>query len=312
MKHTKALVLLNMGAARSKDELRTFLINMFNDKNILTLKSDFFRSKLASFITNSRIDEAWENYEEIGGKSPLHEITDSLIEKLQVKLPEVFITQAMRYTDPFTQATIDELKEKNIKDVILLPLYPQYSTTTTKSSVEEFEQLANDQFNITTIDPFYNDEKLNHIISDEILEKIENSDDFNLIFSAHGLPQKIVDNGDPYQVQVQEHVENIKQKLFKKGAKFNSISLAYQSKVGPMKWLEPSLEDAISSFKNQKVLIYPISFMIENSETDFELSIEYEEIAQKMNIQEYIVCSCPNDKETTVDCLINLVKDSIE
>lgn len=312
MKHTKALVLLNMGAARSKDELRTFLINMFNDKNILTLKSDFFRSKLASFITNSRIDEAWENYEEIGGKSPLHGITDSLIEKLQVKLPEVFITQAMRYTDPFTQTAIDELKEKNIKDVILLPLYPQYSTTTTKSSVEEFEQLANDQFNITTIDPFYNDEKLNDIISDEILEKTNNSHDFNLIFSAHGLPQKIVNNGDPYQVQVQEHVENIKQKLFKKGAKFNSISLAFQSKVGPMKWLEPSLEDAISSFKNQKVLIYPISFMIENSETDFELSIEYEEIAQKMNIQEYIVCSCPNDKETTVDCLINLVKDSIE
>lgn len=312
MEQNKALVLLNMGAARSKEELHTFLINMFNDKNILTMKSDFIRAKLASFITNSRIDEAWENYEEIGGKSPLHEITDSLIEKLQKKLPNIFVTQAMRYTDPFTSSTIEEIKTKNIKDVILLPLYPQYSTTTTKSSVEEFEKLAQNQFNITTIDPFYNNQKLNNIISDEIIEKINGQNDFNLIFSAHGLPQKVVDNGDPYQIQIQEHVENIKKELQKKSAKFKSISLAYQSKVGPMQWLEPSLEDAISTFKEQKVLIYPISFMIENSETDFELSIEYEEIAQKLKVKEYLVCSCPNDKETTVDCLVNLVKDAIK
>ena len=137
MKQNKALVLLNMGAARSKKELKEFLLNMFNDKNILNFKSDFFRSKLANYITNSRLDEVWKNYESIGGQSPLHKITDKLVKKLQEKLPQIFVVPVMRYTQPNTNNCIKQLEEKNINDVILLPLYPQYSTTTTKSSLEE-------------------------------------------------------------------------------------------------------------------------------------------------------------------------------
>lgn len=303
----KGLVLLNMGAARSKEELYEFLINMFNDKNILTMKSDFIRSNLASYISKSRLDEAWENYEAIGGKSPLHDITDSLVSKLQEKLPEYFITTAMRYTKPFASTAVSQLKQANIKDVILLPLYPQYSTTTTKSSVEDFIDAANNQFNITTIENFYKNDSLNTIICDEIIDNIDTQDDINLIFSAHGLPQKIVDNGDPYQVQTQEHVELIKEKLSQKGAKFKSISLAYQSKVGPMQWLEPSLDDALKKFKDEKTLIYPISFMIENSETDFELSIEYEEIAKELGINQYKVCSCPNDKDNVINMIAKVI-----
>jgi ferrochelatase len=309
MVQKKALVLLNMGAARSKDELKTFLLNMFNDKYILTIPIEIVRSFVATMITTSRLNSAWENYEEIGGQSPLHGITSSLVEKLQKQMPEYFVIECMRYTDPFAREVVEKIKEKGIKDVILLPLYPQYSTTTTQSSIEDFEDVANGQFNIQTIRPYYENSELNEIISNEIIEKIDNEDDFHLIFSAHGLPQKIVDKGDPYQIHVQEHVECIKTKLKEKGAKFASIKLAYQSKVGPLKWLDPSLDSALVPLKNEKVLIYPIAFMIENSETDFELSIEYEEIAQELGIKEYKVCSCPNDKDTTVNCLENLVRN---
>lgn len=209
----KALVLLNMGAARSKDELEVFLTNMFNDKNILTFKSKTIRSMLASLIVTMRLNKVWKNYEEIGGKSALHELTDLLIEKLNQILPDFFITTAMRYTSPFAQTAIARIKQKNIKDVILLPLYPQYSTTTTKSSVEDFIEKSNNEFNITTIEPFYKNEIYNKAICDEIINVQSKYNDFHLIFSAHGLPQKIVDQGDPYQKNVEEHVELLKEKL---------------------------------------------------------------------------------------------------
>ncbi len=150
----KALVLLNMGGARSKDELEVFLRNMFNDENILTIKNTTIRSMVASFIVTLRLNSAWKNYEQIDGASPLHDITDKLIEKLQVKLDDYFVTSAMRYTSPFAQTAIARIKEQNIKDITLLPLYPQYSTTTVKSSVDDFLEKANDEFNIKVIDPF--------------------------------------------------------------------------------------------------------------------------------------------------------------
>jgi len=303
----KALVLLNMGAARSKDELEVFLTNMFNDKNILTLKNDTIRSILASLIVTMRLNKAWENYKEIGGKSPLHELTDLLVEKLNESFPEYFITTAMRYTSPFAQTAIARIKKENIKEVILLPLYPQYSTTTTKSSIEDFIEKSEDQFNITTIEPFYKNEMYNKAICDEIVNVQSKYNDFHVIFSAHGLPQKIVDKGDPYQKQVEEHVELLKEKLSHYATNFKSINLAYQSKVGPMKWLTPSLDNMLKNFKNEKVIIYPISFIIDNSETVFELNIEYRELAEKLKIKEYKVCSCVNSSETFVKALKEIV-----
>jgi len=308
----KAVVLLNMGAARSKDELKVFLQNMFNDKNILTIKSDFLRSLIAYFIVTSRIDSAWENYEAIGGSSPLHDITTNLVEKLQNKMSDFFITEAMRYTSPFAQTAIARIKEQNIKDIILLPLYPQYSTTTTKSSVEDFIQKAPSYFNIRVIEPFYKNKILNKAICDTIVETQSKYNDFHLIFSAHGLPQKIINKGDPYQKQIEEHIEILKEKLTHYAVNFKSINLAYQSKVGPMKWLEPSLEDMLKNFKNEKVIIYPISFLIDNSETIFELDIEYKEIAYNLGIKEYKVCKCLNDSEYLVDLIENLVEGELD
>ena len=303
----KALVLLNMGAARSKDELEVFLRNMFNDENILTIKNRTIRSMIASFIVTLRLNKAWENYEEIGGSSPLHELTDKLVEKLQEQLPEYFVTTAMRYTSPFAQTAIARIKDKNIKDVVLLPLYPQYSTTTTKSSLDDFIEKANNEFNITTIEPFFKNETYNKAICNEIVKTNAKYDDYHLIFSAHGLPQKIVTNGDPYQIQIEEHLELLKDKLSHYATNFKSINLAYQSKVGPMKWLTPSLDKMLENFKGKKVIIYPISFIVDNSETVFELEIEYRELAQELGIKDYKVVKCPNDDDLFVESIKEMI-----
>lgn len=302
----KALVLLNMGAARSKDELKLFLTNMFNDPNIMTIKNDFLRSLVATMIVTFRTNKAWENYEEIGGESPLHILTDELVEKLQIKLDDFYVTTAMRYTPQFAQTAIAKIQEQGIKEVVLLPLYPQYSTTTTKSSVEDFMQKANGAFDIEVVEPFYKDIGYNNAVCDTILQYRGDAEDYHLIFSAHGLPQKIVDNGDPYQKQLEEQVHLLKGKL---SNMFGSISLAYQSKVGPMKWLEPSLDDTLHNFKGKKVLIYPIAFIIDNSETVFELEIEYKEMADEIGVQEYKVCQCLNSNDSFVDALVKLIKE---
>jgi ferrochelatase len=309
LKNKKALVLLNMGAARSKDELATFLRNMFNDKNILSIPNDLIRSMVASLIVMLRLDKAWENYEQIGGASPLHQLTNQLISKLQPLVEDkYYVVEAMRYTSPFAQTAIAKIDQQNIKDIVLLPLYPQYSTTTTKSSVEDFvEHCKEFDFNIEIIDSFYKNDLLNQSIYEEILKTKNNDDDFHLIFSAHGLPQKVINKGDPYQKQIEEHIKLLTNKLHKNSINFKSTNLAYQSKVGPMKWLEPSLEDMLKNFSNQKVIIYPISFLIDNSETVFELQIEYKEIAHNLGIKEYRVCSCPNFSDTFIQTLIDLI-----
>ena len=303
----KALVLLNMGGARNKDELEVFLTNMFNDENILTFKNDTIRSMLASLIVTMRLNKAWENYEQIDGKSPLHDLTDKLVSSLQEILPQYFVTTAMRYTSPFSQTAIARIKEKKIKDVILLPLYPQYSTTTTKSSIDDFIQKADGQFNITKIEPFYENKLYNQAVCNEIVKAQTKYTDFHLIFSAHGLPQKVVDKGDPYQQQIQIHIDILKEKLSHYATNFKSINLAYQSKVGPMKWLTPSLDTMLENFKGKKVIIYPISFIIDNSETVFELDIEYRHIAQKLGIKEYRVCKCVNDNNLFIEAIKELV-----
>jgi len=305
--YKKALVLLNMGGPRNKEELEMFLRNMFNDKNILTMKSDLLRSMIASLIVFSRKNSAWENYAAIGGKSPINELTQQLIDKLQKEFPDIYVTQAMRYTPPFAAKCVEQIKQKGIKEVILLPLYPQYSTTTTKSSVEDFEAIAKEAFFIRVIEPFYKNDTYNSAIIDEICSKVDNPREYNLIFSAHGLPQKIVDAGDPYEKQINEHVEILKNKLLDLNVQFQSVNLAYQSKVGPLKWLEPSLEKCLEEFENKKVLIYPIAFIIDNSETHYELCIEYKEVAHDLNIKEYKVCSCVNDNDKFIKAIKELL-----
>ena len=143
-KNKKALILLNMGGARNKAELKMFLTNMFNDKNILTMKSNLLRKLIATFIVTSRLDSAWKNYEKIGNESPINKLTEKLVQKANEKIEDFVTYQVMRYTPPFAKDVIKQMKKDEITEVILLPLYSQYSTTTTKSSLEDFIYFVND------------------------------------------------------------------------------------------------------------------------------------------------------------------------
>lgn len=307
----KALVLLNMGGARNKAELKMFLTNMFNDKNIITVKNPIIRKMIAFFITTSRLDSAWKNYEHIGNASPINPLTEKLVNKCNEKIEDFKTYHVMRYTPPFAQDVIKEILKDGINEIVMLPLYPQYSTTTTKSSVEDFIDYLPYSFgkNIRYIETFYENDKFNEAIVNEIQKNVENPSEYNLIFSAHGLPQKIVDAGDPYEQQMIAHVKILSEKLELEGTNFKSINLAYQSKVGPLKWLEPSLEDMLKNFKDEKVIIYPIAFIVDNSETDFELDIEYREIAHNLGIKEYKVCKCVNDSDEFIETIKDIIKN---
>jgi len=302
----KALVLLNMGGPNNLDEVKVFLSNMFNDANIITVKSSLLRRFIAFMITTSRTKKAQANYAKLGGKSPLVGYTKQLVEKLQSALPSLHVNFAMRYTPPFCDALIEELKAKGIEEVILLPLYPHYSTTTTKSSVEDFMKVARAlefKAKIRVIDHFFENKIYNRLLVRKIKEALGENDptQMELIFSAHSLPQKIIANGDPYQSEISLHVKLVEQLLEKENMQFKAVHLAYQSKLGPIKWLEPSMEEKLST------LIVPISFTIDNSETEFELSMEYAELAHRLGFERYVVTKCPNDDEAFVECITQLI-----
>jgi ferrochelatase len=298
-----------MGGPNSLDEVEVFLNNMFHDKNIITVKSNLLRSLISYMIVASRKDEARSNYEKLGGKSPIVGYTKKLVKKLQNELKDTYVTYAMRYTPPFAKDVIKELEQKNITEVMLFPLYPHYSTTTTKSSLEDFKQ-ALEPLSIKSfhIERFYENRLYNELLIDKIEEQLKNknSNEFELIFSAHSLPQKIVDNGDTYQKEVLLHVKLLKKILKERNLIFKDVHVAYQSKLGPVKWLEPSLETLLGSLVCKKVIISPLSFTIDNSETEFELSIEYKEIAQQLKYKEYLVAKCPNDSDKFIQIISNL------
>ena len=298
-----------MGGPNDLSEVEVFLKNMFADENILTTKSAFLRKLIGGMIVHSRVAAAQEVYEELGGKSPIVDHTKNLVASLQSALgEEVVVDFAMRYTPPFADEVCQRLEEEDVRDIYLIPLYPQYSTTTTKSSLEDFTQAydkTGGNARLHWVRNFYRNEQYNRVIVKKIQEALgdEDASEFELVFSAHGLPQKIIDKGDPYQKQVQRHVEILKAKLRQEALEFAGIHLAYQSKVGPMRWLEPSLEEKLRLLKNKKVLIFPIAFTIDNSETDFELGVEYADIAKELGFSRYKVARCPNDDEEFVQAL---------
>ena len=308
----EAIVLLNMGGPNNLAEVEMFLTNMFNDPYILTMKSSLLRKFIAGMITLTRTEKSQEIYRRIGGKSPLVGHTVHLVEKLRETVgEEVIVDFVMRYTPPMAGEVCTRLQSQGVEKVYLIPLYPQYSTTTTQSSLDDFESTAHRiGWNVITVEikHFFSHATYNRCLMERIREALQEDDagDFDIVFSAHGLPQKVVDKGDPYERHVITHVELMKELMEKENLCFNGVHLAYQSKVGPMKWLEPSLETMLRSLSNKKVIIVPIAFTIDNSETDFELSIEYAEIAEEIGFVDYRVSRCPNDHPLFVQTLKEL------
>ena len=295
----RGLLLLNMGGPNSVDEVEMFLRNMFSDKNILTMDR-YTRALVREIIIFNRIDEVKENFiENLGGKSPLPEITNKLIEKLKTKL-DMPIAPAMRYVPPFATEALEQFQKEGVEELILFPMYPQYSTTTTLSSVEDIEERCEALGyapNIKIVDPYYDDYEYIKMSVDKIMEALgdKKSEDYDLLLSAHGLPMSIIKAGDPYQNQVEGNVSAIRTYLHERGVKFNNVKLVYQSKVGSSAWLEPNLVDVLRNPYHRKVLIYPLAFTVDNSETVYELDIEHREIAEKIKYDDYRVATCFND-----------------
>jgi len=291
----KAVILFNLGGPDSLNAVEPFLFNLFNDPAIISLPS-IIRYPLAKFISKRRTPIAKAIYAEMGGKSPILEETQAqanAIEKnLQNEEDEYKCFIVMRCWNPRATETIEKVKKFNPNQLILLPLYPQFSNATSGSSINEWLDICKKE-KLTTetkIVCCYPTEK-DFILSyaNLIKEKINLNklDETTLIFSAHGLPENKIKQGDPYQWQVEQSVKSLVEKLSIK--KLNFI-LSYQSRVGPLKWIGPSTEKVIKeeAKKNKIIVVVPVAFVSEHSETLVELDIEYRKLAEDNGSKDYV------------------------
>lgn len=303
-----------MGGPSSLMEVPIFLTNMFNDPFILNISNSTLRKMIGKFIVNKRASKSKAIYEKIGGKSPIVELTFKLTQKLSKMKPDTFFTYLMRYTPPYADMVLKEIKEKGINKITLFSMYPQYSTTTSLSSfndVLDSLKLIDFKPKINIIDRYFDDKNFIDCIANSIQKMAStiNYKDYILIYSAHSIPANLIKRGDPYEKECIKNKNLVDLELEKRNINFKNSVLAYQSKLGPLKWLEPSTKDTIKKYKNDRIIIYPISFTIDNSETDYELSIEYKELAKELNILDFKVCRCLNDSDDFANLILKLTEN---
>jgi ferrochelatase len=311
-----AVVLMNLGGPDSLDAVRPFLRNLFSDPAIIRLPWPL-RPLLAEVISRKRNKKARKIYQQMGGASPILSNTNaqrlSLCQLLRKQLPgkkvEVFV--AMRYWHPFTKEVVRKVKEFRPDKVVLLPLYPQFSTTTTGSSFAEWHrEVCRQGLTAPTQDikSYPQDPSFIEAHVDLITPWIEKAAVYGksrILFSAHGLPQKVVDEGDPYEAQIHQTIEEILKKL---PPEIES-TVCYQSKVGPLKWLGPSTEEEIKRAGQDKVpiIVVPISFVSEHSETLVELDRDYRSLAAAVGVPFYGRVSTLSDHPAYIQALAGLV-----
>jgi ferrochelatase len=300
----RAILLMNMGGPNNLDEVKVFLNNMFNDKRVIPAPQPI-RNMIAKFIIWKRLDEAKQNYAALGGKSPIVAYTQNLVASLQERV-DASVHMVMRYTPPFASDVLETLH--HVDEIYAIPLYPHYSSTTTLSSMDDLQAVLKKQSIKAELKfmPYYykQPEYIESIIA-RIKETLgeEDPSEYELVFSAHGLPQKIIDRGDSYQKQIRYNLFYARKALLDAGVHFHKTHLAYQSRLGPMEWIRPYLEDKLKSLQKRKVIIYPIAFTVDNSETEFELEIEYREIAEELGFESYKVAKAPNNHPAFVSAL---------
>lgn len=302
-----------MGGPSHLNEVEVFLKNMFNDPCILPIKNSLMRKFVGYTIVKKRLEIAKNNYRAIGGKSPIVELTFSLCQKLQERDSSRFYSYAMRYAPPYTEMALREMQEKGITKIHLFSMYPQYSTTTTLSSFAEVNRCLkklNYKPTITFTERYFDSKAYHQVVANQIIQSLQskNPKDYILIFSAHSLPQSVIDKGDPYQKECEASVEGISKLLKNQGYLFENTILAYQSKVGKMQWIGPSTDTIIQQNKNKKMIIYPLSFTIDNSETIFEIDKEYRDLAHKNQVQDFIACPCLNDSNEFVEMILSFLE----
>ena len=309
----KAVILFNLGGPDKLESVEPFLFNLFNDPAIINIPS-IFRYPLAKFISKKRAPIAKNIYKEIGNKSPILELTQDQAKSLENNLSKkgdykCFVI--MRCWHPRASDVIKKVREYNPEEIILLPLYPQYSASTSGSSINEWGDLCKkENYYVKTKTiccyPTENNFIASHISLIKKTLKVIEDNNFKLIFSAHGLPKSKIKKGDPYQWQVEETVKKIMSNL--EDENLNYI-ISYQSRVGPLKWIGPSTDKVIIKYSKEKkgIVIVPISFVSEHSETLVELDIEYKKLAEKNGCSFYKRVAAPGTEENFIKGLTELV-----
>lgn len=318
------IVLLQLGGPDSLENVEPFLYNLFCDPDIIDLPFAFlFRKPLARFISRCRAPKVQEYYRRIGRKSPILKLTlrqAKALEKALLGKVNSRIAIAMRYWHPMTENAINEMRRAGVEKVLLLPLYPHFSKTTTGSSVNEWKRVLRRQgvngFSVDVVEeycehPLYIKALVRNI--NIALKRVKASErsNVNLVFSAHGTPTKLVKAGDPYQSQIIRTYNAV----VKEGNFGLQHHLCYQSKVGPEKWLEPSLDDTIKRLAGEKVthvIVIPIAFVSDHSETLWEINIETKEEAKHLGMKYFDMSPGLNTNPLFIQALADIVQKKVK
>jgi len=314
------VVLFQLGGPDSLDAIEPFLYNLFCDPDIIDFPfARVARQPLAKLIATRRARHVAHHYAQIGGKSPILEFTRRQAEALERELRREFdarVAIAMRYWHPFTTEAIAKLGAHAPEDLVLLPLYPQYSKTTTGSSLNEWNRrFQPNGWNprVHVVREFYEDEAyLDALVGaiDDSLRELRNHADLDIVFSAHSIPISVIEQGDPYQRQIERTVDLI----WRRGHWPARRHICYQSKVGASKWLQPSMHETVRKLAtagSQHVLVVPISFVSDHVETLHEIDIEHREQACALGIPDFRMMRGLNDSAAFIAALAKLVRDRV-
>ena len=321
------VLLLNLGGPEKLDDVYLFLYNLFADPEIIRLPIPFLQKPIASLIAASRAPISQENYRLIGGGSPLRQITEEQGENIENVLQrngiEAKVYVGMRYWHPYTTEAIAKIKEDGITRLVVLPLYPQYSISTSGSSLKQLDDLWENDPELQaieriTIQSWYDRtgyiRAMNELI-DAKLQNFADPEDVHIFFSAHGVPVKYVtEYNDPYQSEMENCVDSIMKALRRDYHHYNAHTLAYQSRVGPVEWLQPYTEEAIHNLAKRGIkdlLVVPISFVSEHIETLQEIDIEYREVAEESGIHNFDRVPALNSHPVFINDLAELIMESL-
>lgn len=316
---TTGVVLINLGGPDSLEAVEPFLFNLFSDPDIIALPFGFqwMLPFVARWISRRRSSIAKGYYQAMGGRSPIAELTEnqrSALEKSLGTSGKYRVVVGMRYWRPNIESALDQIIQEGIRQVILLPLFPQYSITSSGSGVNEWNRLVEKKkVQLRTIvirdwysHPTYIQALVENIQIGKKIFPAEVPGDIHILFSAHGVPEKIVLKGDPYQRQIEETVELVRKNL-ENGER---IHLAYQSKVGRLKWIGPSVEEKLkelADLKIKKILVVPISFVSDHSETLYEIDMMFKKIADELHIPFFHRMPSLNSSPTFIRALTEIV-----
>jgi ferrochelatase len=315
-----AVVLYNLGGPDKPDDIRPFLFNLFNDPMIIGLPGPL-RWMLAKLISGRREKTAREIYENLGGGSPLLANTRAQAEALETALNaeggdsyKCFV--AMRYWHPFIDEAVDAVLANGPDRIVLMPLYPQFSTTTVGSMMRVWDQATrkrNVSIPVSALCCYPTDPGFIAAVADGISQAVSDLPEgqpYRILFSAHGLPKKIIAKGDPYQWQVEQTANAVMSALSGRPGGDADWLCCYQSRVGPLEWIGPATEDEIkrAGTDGLGIVLVPTAFVSEHSETLVELDIEYRELADHAGVATYARVSTVGTEQSFIDGLARLIR----